>query len=155
MNAAYLHIALVHLPVVLSPLGAILLAVAHLRHSPHIARVALAILVAASLIVIPVFLLGEPAEEIVEHLAGVSEHSIEEHEEMAEIALWATLSTGVLSIVSWMCITGGARLERAFLALTFIVSTLSSFALAYTAHKGGAIMHHEAFNSSPAQTHQH
>lgn len=132
-----------------------MLAVAHLRHSPHIARVGLAILIAASLIIVPVFLLGEPAEEIVEHLAGVSEHSIEEHEEMAEMALWLTLSAGVMSIISWICINRGARLERAFLALTFIVSTLSSVALAYTAHRGGAILHHEAFTPASTSTQEH
>jgi hypothetical protein len=152
MNAAYYHIALVHLPVVLCPLGAILLAVAHLRHNLPTARIGLAILLAASVIVIPVFLLGEPAEEIVEHLAGISETTIEEHEEAAEAALWLTLSAGALSIVSWICISAGARLERLALALTFIISTLASASLAFTAHRGGAIRHPEAFAAPQAHT---
>jgi uncharacterized membrane protein len=152
MNAAYFHIALVHLPVVLCPLGAILLAVAHLRHSLPTARVGLAVLLAASVIVIPVFLLGEPAEEIVEHLPGISEATIEKHEESAEAALWLTLAAGALSIIAWICISAGARLERIALALTFIVSTLASAALAFTAHRGGAIRHPEAFAAPQAHT---
>jgi len=149
MNAAYFHIALVHLPVVLCPLGAILLAIAHYKHSAPVARVALGVILAASILVVPVFLLGEPAEEIVEHLAGISEETIEAHEETAETALWLTLAAGVLSAISWICISVGARLERVFLALTFIASTASSGALAYTAHRGGAIRHPEAFSAAP------
>ena len=148
MNAAYLHISLVHLPIILCPLGAILLATAHMRDSAHIARVALALILAASVIVIPVFLLGEPAEEIVEHIAGISEHTIEEHEEAAEIALWLTISSGISALISWFCMIRGAALERIALTFTFLLSTISGIALAYTAHQGGAIRHPEAFSSS-------
>ena len=152
MNAAYFHIVLVHIPIVLCPLGVILLVLAHYRHSMQIAQIALGVVFAASIVSIPVFLLGEPAEEIVEHIAGISENTIEQHEEAAEVALWITLAAGALSLITWICISVGSSLERACLALTFFVASASSLALAYAGHKGGAIRHPEAFSRTEQRT---
>jgi hypothetical protein len=155
MNAAYFHIASVHLPVILTPLGALLLVVAHMRHSATVARVALGILVAAALFAIPVFLLGEPAEEIVEHLPGISEELIEAHEEAAEVGLWVSIASGLISLITWRLIAIGAFLERAFLTLTFLTATVASVALGYTAHQGGKIRHPEAFQAPSAEKEMH
>jgi hypothetical protein len=155
MNAAYVHIVLVHLPVILTPLGAILLALAHMRHSMTVARVALGILVAAALITVPTFLVGEPAEEIVEHIAGVSEDTIETHEEAAEVALWCSIASGLLSLITWRVVAKGGALERAFLALTFLTSAIASATLGYTAHQGGKIRHPEAFSTPKAAEESH
>jgi hypothetical protein len=155
MNAAYFHIVLVHLPVVLTPLGATLLLIAHTRHSMTTARVALGILVAAALITVPTFLLGEPAEEIVEHIAGVSEDIIEAHEEAAEVALWLSIASGMLSLLTWRILVKGGALERLFLTLTFLCSLAASATLGYTAHQGGKIRHPEAFTEKlSAESHE-
>ncbi len=153
MNAAYFHITLVHVPVILTPLGVVLLLIAHLRSSLSVARVALGILIAASVIAIPAFLLGEGAEEIVEHLPGISESVIEEHEEFAEVALWSAIAAGLASLCTWIAISRGAFLERALLITTFIVSGLASAVLGYTAHLGGTIRHPEAFSQVSHKDH--
>lgn len=154
MNAALLHITLVHIPIVLIPLGALLLAIAHMRSSVSVARVALGILIGASVVAVPAFLLGEGAEEIVEHLPGISETFIENHEEVAEVALWVTVATGIASLITWVAIARGAFLERALLAVTFLLSCTASIALTYTAYLGGAIHHPEAHNQyNPTAAH--
>ena len=145
VNAAYFHIVLVHVPVVLTPLSAVLLAVAHLRKCPRTTRTALAITIIASTTSILAFLLGEPAEEVVEHLAGISKNAIEAHEEIAEYALWCSITTGVLGALSWLALARESARQRAILTLTFCLSALSSLVLAYTAHQGGKIHHPEAF----------
>jgi hypothetical protein len=150
MNAAYLHIALVHIPVVLTPVSVILLAIAHLRSSLAVARVALGILIAASLMAVCAYFLGEGAEEVVEHLPGILESTIEDHEESASLSLGFTIAAGLLSLMSWIAISKGSALERALLAITFMVATASSASLAYTAHLGGIIRHPEIL-SSPDQ----
>lgn len=152
MNAALFHITLVHIPVVLTPLGALLLAIAHLRSSLTIARVALGILIAASVIAVPAFLLGEGAEEIVEHMPGISEALIEDHEEVAETTLWVTIVTGLASLMAWVAISRGAFLERALLITTFFLSAAASIALTYTSYLGGAIRHPEAHNPQSDST---
>jgi uncharacterized membrane protein len=150
MNAAYFHIALVHLPVVFMPLGLLLLVLGHLKHSLTLARTALAILIFASIVTVPVFLLGEPTEEIVEHIVGISEDFIEAHEEAAEVGLWLAVATGIASLAAWWAIAVGSALERFLLILTTCFSFVASIALAYTAHQGGKIRHPEAFSASSA-----
>ena len=147
MNAAHLHLLLVHIPVVVVPLACIVLLCGVRRDSLPITRTALTILLVASLIAIPTFLSGGEAEEIVEHLPGISEHLIEEHEEAADIALWLTLGVGVLSLLSLLAIRTGAALERTLLRATLLLSCVSSAALAYTANEGGRIRHPEAFSA--------
>ena len=148
MNAAYFHIVLVHLPVILMPLGLIFLVLGHLKHSIVLARTALGLLIIASAVTVPVFLLGEPAEEIVEHIAGISHDVVEAHEEAAEIALWLAAGTGLLSIFAWWAIATGSALERLSLTVTTCIALVTSVSLAYTAHQGGKIRHPEAFSAT-------
>lgn len=143
MNAAYLHISLVHAPIILTPLSVILLAIAHLGSSLAVVQVALGILIAASLLALCAFFLGEGAEEIVEHLPGIIESNIEAHEEGASISLGFTIAAGLLSLMSWVAISRGSALERSLLTITFVVAAASSVSLAYTAHLGGIIRHPE------------
>ena len=130
------------------PLGLILLVLGHLKHSITLARTALGLLIVASAVTVPVFLLGEPAEEIVEHIAGISHDIIEAHEESAEIALWLAVSTGVMSVFAWWAIATGSALERLSLVVTTCIALITSVSLAYTAHQGGKIRHPEAFSTT-------
>ena len=145
MNAAHLHLLLVHIPVMVVPVGFLVLAYGTQRHSVSVARTGLTILIVASLFAIPTFLTGGEAEDLVEHLPGISEHLIEEHEEAADIALWITLGAGVVSALSLLAIKTGAALEQVLLRMTLLLSFVASAALAYTANQGGRIRHPEAF----------
>ena len=155
MNAAHLHITLVHVPVVIVPLGFILLAWAKKQHSLSVTKVALFIFILAALVVIPAFLLGEGAEELVEHLPGISKDLIGEHAEIAEIAFWTTLALGILSIISWGAIAIGATFAKFVVTIILILSLVTSGLLAYTAQAGGKIRHPEAFQDNKAAEHDH
>lgn len=90
----------------------------------------------------PVFLTGEPAEETVEHLGGVSKTLIERHEKLAELSLGLVSCLGILSLttlVGWRRkdIPGG--LQAAILAL----SLFGAASLALTGAAGGQIRHSE------------
>jgi hypothetical protein len=63
-------------------------------------KAGLIILTLSSFSILPVYFSGEGAEEIVEHLAGVSHVTIEEHEEIAELGLYVSLFVGLLSSLS-------------------------------------------------------
>ncbi|MBY0275882.1 hypothetical protein K2Z84_11100, partial [Candidatus Binatia bacterium] len=81
MNAAQIHLALTHLPVVTALLAAATLAVAAVARSAATRRFGLVLLVVAGLAAIPTQMSGEGAEEIVEDRPGVSEALIERHED--------------------------------------------------------------------------
>jgi len=114
--------------------------------------VALCIIIAAAIIAIPAFLLGEGAEELVEHLPGISEALIEEHEESAELSLWLTSASGLFSLITWVAVSRGIMLERALLIITLLISTAASASLTYTAHRGGLIHHPEISDQGAAST---
>src|SRR5688572_25723791 len=100
MNYTHLHLLLTHFPIIGSIAGTLLLLYGILKKNSVIKEVSLGLIVIMSLIAIPVFLTGEPAEETVENIPGVLETIVEDHEEAAEIAFWVMLAAGAFSLVS-------------------------------------------------------
>ena len=154
MNAAHLHIVLVHLPIVLIPTATILLAFALLRKQGTVASVALWLFVGASLCSIPAFLIGEEAEEMVEDLPGISEDTIEEHEEAADVAFWLTLFVGATAVSGILLGTRAPRFLQPTLKILVMTGAVASASLAYTAYEGGKIRHPEAYAPSASARHE-
>ena len=145
INASHLHLILGHFPVVLTPLGLTFLLLAYLLANRTLERAALGLFVGAALFILPVFLLGEGAEEDIEHLHRAKESVIESHEGAGEVALWLSLGLGVLSIVS--IAVGERPIRRAMLRGTAVLSIVALAAIANTANKGGMISHPEAYQA--------
>ena len=72
-----------HVPVLGTAFGLGLVGWALLRRSEELKRISLGIFIIVALLAIPAYLTGEPTEELVENLPGVSKSSIEQHEEAA------------------------------------------------------------------------
>ncbi|MEY4668755.1 MAG: hypothetical protein RL518_1454 [Pseudomonadota bacterium] len=153
MNAAHLHIVLVHLPVVLVPTATIVLLLALLRKQSSVAKVALSLFVTASLFILPAFLIGEEAEEMIEHLPGIFEETIEEHAESANTAFWLTLAVGGIAMCSLTLQKRAPHLTQSALRFLVVAGTLTSGSLAYTAYEGGKIRHPEAYERSGQPEH--
>jgi uncharacterized membrane protein len=153
VNAAHLHIALVHIPVVLIPTATILLALGVRRRSVSLSQVAFSLCCVAAVVGIGAFLLGEGAEELVEHLPGISEDTIEEHEEIAEFAVWSLGIAGFLSLLGLFGIFRNGVPQRAISLMTLLVAVISSGALVYTAYEGGKIRHPEAYEAVSETSH--
>jgi len=99
MSASHIHIALTHLPVIGIIFSGILLLIAFLTMDKKLQRVSYWFIFFVAISAIPVFLSGEPTEEIIEKLAGVSESFIEEHELIATISFITMIVLGLLSII--------------------------------------------------------
>ena len=143
-NAAQLHLALTHLPVVTALLAAATLAIGALAGNGAARRFGLVLLVVAGLSVIPTQMTGEGAEEVVEELPGVSEAVIERHEDAAEVAfaltlLGAAVAAGAL-VASQL---GRQRTAQALFSVALAMSLADTAALAWVAHLGGEIRHTE------------
>ena len=158
MSAAHVHLMLNHIPLLGLLFGAALLAYGLWRSSEDVQKASLGLLAVAGLSAIAVYLTGEPAEEIVEGLAGVSHDAIEAHEEWGWYALVAGIATGVLALgtllLGWMW----ERLGRGTVVLTLVFALLSSGLIGYTANLGGKISHPELrasttdVQASPSET---
>ena len=104
MNFAYLHLVVNHVPIVGFGFAVVIYFAGLFLRKPDIERTGLVAFVVCSLAAAAAFYTGEPAEEIAEGIPGISEVSIEEHEEWAERAYALAAVTGVLAALAW---TGG------------------------------------------------
>ena len=148
MNAAHLHIILVHFPVIMIPLGAILLALGIWKSNLTLRNTAYCFFIVGAAIGGAAFLLGEGAEEIVEHLAGAVESAIEPHEEAAEFALWFTVALGIASLSALAAARFSPSLTPRAQVPILVLALVTSGMLGYTAQLGGMIRHPEAFDQS-------
>lgn len=143
MNAAHLHIILNHIPVIGIPMGAALLLYGVIRKSEEVKRVSLLVFIIVGLITVPTFLAGKAAEDIVEHLPGVSENLIETHEEAATVGLVATSALALLAAGGLARSLFAGSLGTLFTILLLAVSFGVSGWLGRVANLGGKIRHTE------------
>ena len=143
MNSAHAHLLLNHLPVLGSAFGVLLLLFAFARKSDEIKRVALGVFVFAALTAVPVYLTGEPAEDIVERLPGIYKPMIEEHEEAAEGAAAALGVLGVMSLAGLVGFRRSASVPHWLSVSSLVLGLVVAALMARTAGLGGRIHHPE------------
>ena len=143
MNAAHLHLILNHVPVLGTLIALLLLITALVEKSEDLRRAALALFVGVALMAVPVFLSGEPAEELVERLPGVTSQQIDRHEDAATQALIAVGVVGVLAIGALAVTRRSARAARALTVATLVVGIVTGGLMARAAFLGGQVRHSE------------
>jgi hypothetical protein len=147
MNAAHLHLALNHIPVVGFALAALLLIVGLLRRSESIERTSVAAFVVIAVLTIPAYLTGEPAEDIVKTLAGVSEAMVESHEEASQIAFTAIIVVGVFALVG-LGLFRKKQLPQWFAVITLMLALTATVLVGRAANLGGQIRHPEIISGN-------
>lgn len=150
MNGAQMHLMLNHLPVMGALFSLLLLGWSLIRRSAEVQKLALVVALLAGLSSVPAYLTGKPAEEIVEHMAGVDESYIEGHESMGKFALWVGIGLGIVSAVALGAGVKNPRTLPAGTAITLLVSAFVFGVMGYTAHLGGQIRHPEIRDSATA-----
>jgi uncharacterized membrane protein len=151
MDLTHLHLILNHFPIVGTLIGSLLLLYGFIRKDRNNQQVALAVITLMAILAIPVMLTGEPAEERVEHIAGVTEAAIEAHEEAAELAIWVMEITGFIALVGLILGYLKNRIFQPVMILALILSLASFGLMARTGSLGGQIRHTE-LTQNPAVT---
>lgn len=142
MNPAAVHLALNNFPPIIDFAALLVLVAGVIWRNQSVLRVALGLFVLASLIAVPVYLTGEPTEDVVRHLEGVNSVAIHPHEEAAEWAFVLLCAQGVLALA--MLIMFRRRdVARWALVAIILVSALATVAVFRTAKLGGNIHHPE------------
>jgi uncharacterized membrane protein len=143
MDQTHVHLVFTHFPIVGTVIGIGILTYGVLAKNDVIKKTALVIFILMALLTIPVFLTGEAAEETVEHLAGVSENIIKQHEELAEKAIWLIGLLGFLSLANILLIFRNSSFAKTVTLIT-LVASLATFGLfAKVGNLGGQIRHTE------------
>lgn len=151
MNAAQIHLALNHFPIAGVGLGFLLLLVAAVSRKEEWAKAGWLVCLLAALAALPVFFSGEPAEELVHSLPGVSDEVMHQHEALARWALASMVLLGLLALGGWVVLPRTPRWSRPWLLASLAWALASSLLLARTAHLGGQIHHPELRGETTGQ----
>lgn len=149
MTFVHLHLMASHIPVIGILLLLPLLAFALLKRSDDVAKTGLWGLALIGIAAAAVYLTGEPTEEGVESLAGISKPLIEQHE---EAALIATILLGIAGVLALYALYRSRKtpLSRGVIITALVAAFGISGVFAYTANLGGKIRHSEITNTTSA-----
>jgi uncharacterized membrane protein len=143
MNQAHFHLVLNHLPILIPLVGLLVMVGGLFLRSDIVKQTAYAIFILGALSTIPAFATGDGAEEVVEHLPGISESFIHTHEELAEtFAILSYLLGGVSLIGFWASWKKKAFANGIVYATIFLSGIVLYYAQA-TGTSGGEIRHTE------------
>ncbi len=143
MNYPYIHLILNHIPIVTNLVGILLLFCAIVRKNDEWKKAAVGIFILSALVSIPTYLTGEPSEDAIEHLPGVSKDDIHEHEESAEWALVGVLALGALSLFGSFLFWKRGSYPAWFIPAVLVLGLFVGAMMARTANLGGKIRHPE------------
>ena len=149
MDAAHFHLMLNHVPVIGSVFGMLLLGAALLRKSQELLKASLAVFVVCAAVAVPVYLTGEPAEHLVEHLPGLTKPEIEQHEESAEAAFIAILVLGITGLGALGFFRGPRPIPHWFGVISLVIALATCGLMLRTANLGGKVRHTEIRNNIP------
>ncbi|HLG16731.1 MAG TPA: hypothetical protein VJH03_19845 [Blastocatellia bacterium] len=150
MNWPHVHLILNHIPVIGVPAGLLLLAWGVIRKSEEVKKASLITLAVAAASALPVYFAGTRAEEIGEHLPGVSEALIDTHSSAAGPALTASLILGALALAGFVFLRRAPVLPKWFVVAVLAMSLAVSGLLVRAANLGGEIRHTEIRSDSQA-----
>ncbi|MBP9674168.1 MAG: hypothetical protein KBD63_03665 [Bacteriovoracaceae bacterium] len=156
MNAIHLHLILNHFPTIGMIFAIILMTVAFIAKKEFLKKTALFTIIASSLFIVPVYLTGERAEDLLEERENSEESHlfIEKHEEAVELAIWLVGLTALLALTTLgVALSKQKEVSQIFLMITYLFTFATAGVLARASYLGGMISHTELrvseFNDDP------
>jgi hypothetical protein len=149
MSLVHLHLIVNHIPVIGMGFVVIILALAAWRRHSAAARLGLSFMIGLAVMTAIVFVTGEPAEEAVEGIAGVSDSMIHPHEEAADVALIGVTIAGILALAALVRFRR-RELPRWVAGAALAIAVTVTAMLGWTANLGGQIRHTEIVGAATA-----
>lgn len=140
MSTVHLHLLINHAPFFGITFALLLLVISLAKNLENFRKLGLIIMILSSLLIVPTYFSGEKSEEDVEHLPGVSERIIEEHEDAGKMALGLSGLLGVLALATLFL---KDKNQKIALYSLLLVGLMTEASIAKTANLGGQIRHTE------------
>ena len=138
---AYLHLLSNHIPIIGSLFGVLLLVLALFKPNLNTTLSAYLILLLSGLGGLVAYFTGEPAEESVEHIAGISHKVIHIHEEMAENSLIFVFLLTAAAIIGLWAERSKWESTKKIERVTLVIGIIAFILFAFTGYLGGHIRH--------------
>lgn len=151
MDLTHLHLTLVHVPVFGTFFGTLLFLYGMFSKNNVFLKAGFLTFIATALISIPAFLTGDSSKEALQKFPGISENRIEEHEEIAEKAIWLVEFLGIISLIGFYFVIKNLKRIKLIVMITFLVSVITFGIMAVVGNSGGKIRHSEIDNSSTVE----
>ena len=143
MNDAHLHLIVNHLPIVGLLIGTLVLIAGLLLRRAEVKLTAFGIYIFSAFAAIAANYTGEEAEEIVEHISGISETLIHTHEEYAETFFILVLILGALSLIGFVAELKKFKFANLLAGLILLLAIAAGVSAKYVGTSGGEIRHSE------------
>lgn len=141
MDQTHLHLITNHLAIIGTLFAGIVLLIGLISNTVQTRIASFILMLISSVGGYVTFKTGHEAEETVEHMKGISEYVIEQHEELAEKALWFIILLFIASIVGLYAGKKNLQVEKKISWIILIISFISFAIFAWTGYLGGQIMH--------------
>jgi len=143
MDITHLHLTLAHVPVIGVFFGFALMVFGYFSKNRLLKKAALVTFIIVALIGIPSFLSGDGTKEAIKNLPGISEKTIDAHEEWGEKAIWFIGALGVVSVAALYLAIKNNRKFKMICLITLIISVLTIGMMVMVGYTGGQIRHIE------------
>lgn len=150
MTLVHLHLILNHVPVLGVAFGFALLVWALVRKNRELFRVVCGAYAILALLTVPAYFTGEPAEQAVANLPGVTTNVIERHEGAAATAFAGIAVLGVASLLGLLLSRRGREIPAWMRPALLILAIGVCGLMFWTATLGGQIRHTEIRSSTQA-----
>lgn len=147
MSFVHLHLMASHVPVIGILAVVPLLLIALVRRSDELAKVSFWGIAALAIAAVTVYLTGEPTQETLESVTGISKGMIEQHEEVALISTILTGVAGALALLA-LLVSRKSPMPRAIVVAALFTALGLSGVFGWTANLGGQIRHSEITSTS-------
>jgi uncharacterized membrane protein len=141
MDQTHLHLITNHLAIIGTLFAGIVLLIGLISDTVQTRIAAFILMLISSIGGYITFKTGHEAEETVEHMKGISEYVIEQHEEFAEKALWFIILLFIASIVGLYAGKKNLSAEKKISWIILLIAFISFAIFAWTGYLGGQIMH--------------
>jgi hypothetical protein len=147
MSLVHLHLISNHVPVVGIFIGFILLLWNQYRKSSELRALCFFYFSILGVVTLVAYFTGEPAEEAVENLSGISKALIEEHEKAAIFGLVYVEALALLSLATLIFKGLNLASRKWFNPLVLFLALFACLTMARIAYLGGQIRHTEISSS--------
>ncbi|MGA2174161.1 MAG: hypothetical protein ABSH38_04165 [Verrucomicrobiota bacterium] len=148
VTAAHIHLLLCHAPIMAILFAFVLLIIGLWRGNSEDQKIALATIVAAAVLTLPLYLTGKPASGAVKGLPGFVDTILERHQTVAALALAGCSLLGVIALAGLLLFRD--RTPARWFGITMLFATvIVGLILIWTANLGGQIRHSEIRAPTP------